>query len=187
MRGDVSHRAAGDEEEGAHGVGVDPLALGGDHLGEKGLLGDHVKGVEEVIGPEEHGQPEVVDHPGRTLGHTKNEQSREAEGHRSPFHKGDAAAVGAAALVAEGGHQRIGDGVEDMADGLHEAHHRQDAQNHRALGDEGGQARFSGGLIEIDEVVVQHGGKEAHGKLGQAVGGDGPVGHGFQGVCTPSV
>lgn len=71
-----------------------------------------------------------------------------------------------------------------MAQGLDETYDRQDAGEHVALGDEGGQAGGGDGLAEVDQVVVQHGGEQLHGEQGQAVQDDGAAGYLFCGLIS---
>lgn len=72
------------------------------------------------------------------------------------------------ALVGAGRNERVGDGVNDVTDGLDQPDNRENPQHDLPLRDEIGDSRFFGRLIKIDEVVVEHGRKQTHGKLRQA-------------------
>lgn len=72
------------------------------------------------------------------------------------------------ALVGAGCDERVGDGVDDVTDGLDQPDNRENPQYDPPLRDEIGDSRFFGRLIKIDEVVVEHGRKQTHGKLRQA-------------------
>lgn len=84
------------------------------------------------------------------------------------FHQRDAPAIGVPALVGAGCDERVGDGVDDVTDGLDQPDNRENPQHAPPLRDEIGDSRFFGRLIKIDEVVVEHGRKQTHGKLRQA-------------------
>lgn len=84
------------------------------------------------------------------------------------FHQRDPAAVWVPALVGAGRNERVGDGVNDVTDGLDQPDNRENPQHDLPLRDEIGDSRFFGRLIKIDEVVVEHGRKQTHGKLRQA-------------------
>ena len=58
--------------------------------------------------------------------------------------------------------------VNDVADGLDHADDRQDAQHEPSLRDEAGDAGLLRWLIEINQIVIQHRGEQAHGELRQA-------------------
>ena len=131
-------------------------------------MGDHVQGVKDVVAPDEHRQPDIVEQ-GRGKGGAEDQQGAQGEGDGVPPQKGDAPPVPVAGLVAEGGHHGVGHRVDDMPQRFDEADHGQNPSEHIALGDEDGQAGGGGGLVEIDQVVVQHGGEQPHGEQGQAV------------------
>ena len=72
------------------------------------------------------------------------------------------------ALVRAGGDQRVCHRVDDVTHRLDHADDGQHAQHQPSLRDEVGDTRCLGGLVEIDEIVIQHGRKKAHCKLRKA-------------------
>lgn len=64
--------------------------------------------------------------------------------------------------------QRVCHRVDDVSHRLDHADDGQHTQHQPSLRDEVGDARRLGGLVEIDEIVIQHGRKKAHRKLRKA-------------------
>lgn len=153
----VTRQVFGDEPRRAS-----PLFVDGHHG-----AGQHVQ-HREVVAPHEGGDPRGVEAAHPVQRHEEDQQGAQAEGNGRLFHQGDAPAVLVPALVGAGGDQRVCHRVDDVTHRLDHADDGQHAQHQPSLRDEVGDTRCLGGLVEIDEIVIQHGRKKAHRKLRKA-------------------
>ena len=168
QRAHIAECAARHEEERADRVGVDSQRSVLDQLGNERVVRDHVEREEEVVPPHERRDPHGVEPADLAERDEEHEQRTQTERDGGLFHQRDPAAIGMLALVGAGCDERVGDGVNDVTDGLDQPDNRENPQHDPPLRDEIGDSRFFGRLIKIDEVVVEHGRKQTHGKLRQA-------------------
>lgn len=144
-------------------------------------MGNHVQGVENIVSPDKDGQPDVV--KGRVGGRRpENEERADGEWHGEHPHEGDSPTVLERAFVTQTGHERVGNGVNDVADGLDEPDDGEDSRKHVALRNQGGKSGFFRRLVKINQVVVQHGGEQPDREHGQAVDDDGTLRYFFHGI-----
>ena len=137
-------------------------------LRQQGVVRDHVQSIEEVIAPHERRDPHRIPTADIVQGHTEDQQRTQAKGNSSHLHHRDPAAILVLAFVGAGGDQEVGNGIDDVADGLDHTDDSKYPQHDPPLRDQVLDAGSPGGLIEIDEIVIQHGRKQAYRKLRQA-------------------
>ena len=104
----------------------------------------------------------------RAARHEEDEQRAKPEGNGRFFHHGNSSAVSVLALIRACRDERVGHRVDDVADGLDRADDREETEHEPPLRNEVGNSRNLGRLVKINEIVVEHGRKEAHRKLRQA-------------------
>lgn len=176
----VTEHAAHDEEQGMERITVHQHSLVLDHFREQRPVGNHVQGVENIVSPDKDGQPDVV--KGRVGGRRpENEERADGEWHGEYPHEGDSPTVLERAFITQTGHERVGNGVNDVADSLDEPDDGEDSRKHVALCNQGGKSGFFRRLVKINQVVVQHGGEQSDCEHGQAVDDDGTLRHFFHG------
>lgn len=167
QRTHIAERAARHEEERADRVGIDSQRSVLDQLGDERVVRDHVEREEEVVPPHERRDPHGVEPADLAERDEEHEQRTQTERDGGLFHQRDPAAVGVPALVGAGRDERVGDGVDDVTDGLDQPDNRENPQHDPPLRDEIGDSRFFGRLIKIDEVVVEHGRKQPAANCGR--------------------
>jgi hypothetical protein len=147
LGGDDDAEGVGDGNPGRE---IKALGGGVSEFGQQGEIGSDVGGQEGVEqGLYDH-QPDDVPDADFAGGRNEHQEAEQRRRKRARQHEGDAPSAFVAGAVAEGGNQRVGDGIHQTPGGGNQRDHVENAKKNH-LGNQEGNAGVIGRDVKVDQ------------------------------------